>query len=83
MWAGQPVGGAQTRVDRVLSSPEGSDVGVVGGEPSRDLRTLGNGAVAGHHDIDVPRGLAQAGECCLVGAHLIGLARVQERDQDV
>ena len=32
------------------------------------LGTLGNGAVAGDHDIDVPGGLAQPVECRLVGA---------------
>ena len=56
---------------------------MIGGEAGRHLGTLGNGAVAGDHDIDVPGGLTQPVECRLVGAHLIGLARVEERDQDV
>src|SRR5215218_3051825 len=56
---------------------------MIGGEAGRDLGTLGNGAVAGDQDIDVPGGLTQPVECRLVGAHLIGAARVEERDQDV
>ena len=39
--------------------------------------------MAGNQDIDVPGGLSQTVECRLVGAHLIGLARVEERDQHV
>jgi hypothetical protein len=39
--------------------------------------------VAGDQDIDVPGNLTQPVECRLVGAHLIGAARVEERDQDV
>jgi hypothetical protein len=74
---------SKTRVDRFLSSPHCVDVGTVGGEAGRDLGTLGNGAVAGDHDIDVSGGLIQPVECRLVGAHLIVLARVEERDQDV
>ena len=73
----------QTRVDRFLSSPQRVDVGMIGGEAGRHLGTLGNGAVAGDQDIDVPGGLTQPVECRLVGAHLIGAARVEERDQDV
>ena len=73
----------QTRVDRFLSSPQRVDVGMIGGEAGRHLGTLGNGAVAGDHDIDVPGGLTQAVECRLVGAQLIVLAKVEERDQDV
>ena len=56
---------------------------MIGGEAGRHLGTLGNGAVAGDHDIDVPGGLTQPVECRLVGAHLIGAARVEQRDQDV
>ena len=56
---------------------------MIGGEASRHPATLGNGAVAGDQDIDVPGGLSQPVERCLVGAHLIGAARVEERDQDV
>ena len=74
---------AQTRVDRFLSSPQRVDVGMIGGQAGRHLGTLGNGAVAGDDDIDVPGGLTQPVECRLVGAHLIGAARVEERDQDV
>ena len=39
--------------------------------------------MAGNQDIDVPGSLTQPVECRLVGAHLIGAARVEERDQDV
>lgn len=56
---------------------------MIGGEAGRHLGTLGNGAVAGDQDIDVPGGLTQPVECRLVGAHLTGAARVEERDQDV
>ena len=80
--AGEPVL-TQTRVDRFLSSPQRVDVGMIGGEAGRDLGTLGNGGVAGDQDIDVPGGLTQPVECRLVGTHLIGAARVEERDQDV
>jgi hypothetical protein len=73
----------ETRVDRFLSPPQRVDVGTIGGEAGRHLGTLGNGAVAGDQDIDVPGGLTQPVECRLVGAHLTGAARVQERDQDV
>jgi hypothetical protein len=58
----------QTRVDRFLSSPQRVDVGMIGGEAGRDLGTLGNGAVAGDQDIDVPGSLTQPVECRLVGA---------------
>ena len=70
----------QTRVDRFLP-PQRVDVGMIGGQAGRHLGTLGNGAVAGDHDIDVPGGLIQPVECRLVGAHLIGAARVEEGDQ--
>jgi hypothetical protein len=84
MWAGEPVRiRPQTRVDRFLSSPQRVDVGMIGGEARRHLGTLGNGAVAGDQDIDVPGGLSQPVECRVVGAHLIGAARVEERDQDI
>jgi hypothetical protein len=73
----------QTRVDRFLSSPERVDVGMIGGQPGRHLGTFGNGAVAGDHDIDVPGSLTQPVERRLVGSHLIVLAKVEERDQDV
>ena len=56
---------------------------MIGGEAGRHLGTLGNSAVAGDQDIDVPGGLPQPVECRLIGAHLIGAARVEERDQDV
>jgi len=56
---------------------------MIGGQAGRHLRTLGNGAVTGDHDIDAPGGLTQPVERRLVGAHLIGAARVEERDQDV
>jgi hypothetical protein len=80
--AGKPVL-TQTRVDRFLSSPQRADVGMIGGEARSHLGTLGNGAVAGDQDINVPGGLTQPVECRLVGAHLALAARVQERDQDV
>ena len=73
----------QARVDRFLSSPQRVDVGMIGGQAGRHLGTLGNGAVAGDHDIDVAGSLTQPVQCRLVGAHLIGAARVEERDQDV
>ena len=73
----------QTRVDRFVSSPQHVDVGTIGGEAGRHLGTFGNGAVAGDHDIDVPGGLTQPVERRLVGAHLIVLAKVEERDQGV
>ena len=73
----------QTRVDRFLSSPQRVDVGMIGGEAGSHLGTLGNGAVAGDQDPGVPGCLTQPVECRLVGAHLTGAARVQERDQDV
>jgi len=53
----------QTRVDRFLSSPQCVDVGMIGGQAGRHLGTLGNGAVAGDQDIDVPGGLTQPVEC--------------------
>ena len=59
----------QTRVDRFLSSPQRVDVGAIGGEAGRHLGTLGDGAVAGDHDIDVAGGLIQPVERRLVGAH--------------
>jgi len=39
--------------------------------------------VTGDDDVDVLGSLTQPVECRLVGAHLIGTARVEERDQDV
>jgi hypothetical protein len=65
--AGKPVL-TQTRVDRFLSSPQRVDVGMIGGEARSHLGTLGNGAVAGDQDINVPGGLTQPVECRLVGA---------------
>jgi hypothetical protein len=56
---------------------------MIGGQAGRHLGTLGNGAMAADQDIDVPGGLTQPVECRLVGAHLIGAARVEERNQDV
>jgi hypothetical protein len=73
----------QTRVGRFLSSPQRVNVGMISGEADRHLGTLGNGAVAGDHDIDAPGGLTQPVERRPVGAHLAEAARVQERDQDV
>jgi hypothetical protein len=80
--AGEPVL-TQTRVDRFLSAPQRVDVGMIGGQAGRHLGTVGNGAVAGDQDIEVPGGLTQPVECTLVGAHLIGVATVEERDQYV
>ena len=51
-----------------------------GGPPPRQL---GNGAVTGDQDIHAPGGLTQPVQRRLIGAHLIGAARVEERDQDV
>ena len=73
----------QTRVDRILSSSQRIDVGAIGGDAGRHLGTFGDGAVAGDQDIDLPGGLSQPVECRLVGAHLIGAASVEERDQDI
>ena len=56
MEAGEPFRIRQTRVDRFLSSPQRVDVGTIGGEAGRHLGTLGDRAVAGDHDIDVPGG---------------------------
>lgn len=56
---------------------------MIGSETGRHLWALGDGAVAGDHDIDVPGGLAQPVKCRLVGVHLTGAARIEERDQDV
>ena len=39
--------------------------------------------MAGDHDVDVPDGLGEPVERCLVGAQLVGAAGVEERDQDV
>ena len=82
MGSGEPVL-IQTRVHRFFSSTQRVDVGMVGGEASCHLGTLGNGAVAGDQHIDVLGGLVQEGECRLVGADLTGAAGVEERDQDV
>ena len=49
---------------------------MIGGEAGRHLGTLGNGAVAGDEDIDVPGSLTQPVECRLIGAQLIGPPRV-------
>ena len=73
----------QTRVGRFLSLPQRVEVGVIGGQAGRHLGTLGNGAVTGDQDIDAPGSLTQPVERRLVGAHLTGAARVEERDQDV
>ena len=73
----------KTRVDRFLSSPQSVDVGMIGGKAGRHLGTLGNGPVAGDQDIDSPGSLTQPVERRLIGAYLIGVARVKERDQDV
>ena len=80
--AGEPVL-IETRVDRFLSSPQRVDVRMIGGKAARHLGTLGNGPVAGDQDIDVLGSLIQPVECRLVGVHLIGAARIEERDQDV
>jgi hypothetical protein len=73
----------QAGVDRILSSSQRVDVGAIGGDAGRHLGTLGDGAVARDHDIDVPGGLFQPVEGRLVGAHLIGAASVEERDQNI
>ena len=52
MRAGEPVL-LQPGVDRFRSSPQRVEVGTVGGQAGRHLGTLGDGAVAGDHDIDV------------------------------
>ena len=39
--------------------------------------------MAGDHDLHVLGGLTQPVECRLVGGHLVGAARVEQRDQDV
>jgi len=73
----------KTRVGRFLSPPQRVDVGMIGGKAGRYFGTLSNGPVAGDQDIDVPGSLTQPVQCRLVGTHLIGAARVEERDQDV
>jgi hypothetical protein len=57
----------ETHVDRFRSAPQRVDVGMIGGKAGRHLGTLGNGAVAGDQDIDVPGSLTQPVECRLVG----------------
>ena len=71
----------QARVDRFLSSPQRVDVGMIGGQAGRHLGTLGNGAVAGDHDIDVAGSLTQPVQCRLIGGQLTGAARVEQRNQ--
>ena len=73
----------KTRVGRFLSSPQRVEVGMIGGQAGRYFGTLGDGAVTGDQDIDAPGRLTQSVERRLVGAHLAGAARVEERDQDV
>ncbi len=73
----------QARVDRFRSPPQRVDVGTIGGQAGRHLGTLGNSAMTGDQDIDVPGGLTQPVECRFIGIHLAGAARVEERDQDV
>jgi len=69
----------KTRVGRFLSSPQRVDVGMIGGKAGRYLGILSNGPVAGDQDIDVPGSLTQPVECRLIGGHLTGAARVEER----
>jgi hypothetical protein len=73
----------QTPVGRSLFSPQRVDVGTVGGEARRHLRSLANGAVARDHDLDAAGGDTQSVKRGLVSAHLVVLARIQARDQDV
>jgi hypothetical protein len=80
--SGEPVL-AQACAGRILPAPQRVDVGAIGGEANRDIGTKGDGAVAGDQDIDVPGGSTQQVECRLVGDHLIGAARVEQRNQDV
>src|SRR5262245_64851409 len=56
---------------------------MIGGKAGRYFGTLSNGPVAGDQDIDVPGSVTQPLERRLVGPHLIVLAKVEERDQDV
>lgn len=63
--------------------PERVDVGAVGGEASRHLGALGDGAVPGNHDVDTCGGLVEAVQCLGVRGRLIVLAHVEERDQYV
>ena len=44
---------------------------MISGEAGSHLGTLGDGAVAGDQDIDVPGGLTEPVQCRLVGGHLI------------
>ena len=84
MRGGEPVRiRPQTCVDRVLSPPQGVDIATIGGEAVRYLGALGNGAVAGDHDLNLRGGLVQSVECRLVRADLTRTACVEERDQDV
>jgi hypothetical protein len=52
---------SQTHVDRFLSVSQRVDVGVLGGEAGRHLGTLGDGAVAGAHDVGSARDPADRG----------------------
>lgn len=56
---------------------------MIGGQAGRHLRTLGNSAMAGDHNIHFPGGLVELVERRVISAHLIGLLTVEERDQDV
>ena len=59
MGAEQPVGlRSQPRVDWFLSPLERLNVGMIGSEAGRDFRALGDGAVAGDHNLHVPGGLS-------------------------
>ena len=59
MRACEPLRIFQTRVGRFLSSPQRVDVGAIGGEAGGHLGTLGDCAVAGDGDIDLPGDLAE------------------------
>jgi len=74
--AGQPVL-IKARVGRFLSLPQRVDIGMIGGQAGRHFGTLRNRPVAGDQYIDVPGSLTQPVECRLIGAHLIGAARVE------
>jgi hypothetical protein len=67
MGAGEPAL-TQTRVDRLPSSPQRVDVGMIGGTTGRHHGAHGNSPMAGDQDIDVPGTLTQPVECRLIGA---------------
>ena len=65
----------------VETSPQRVAVGMIGGKASRHLRSLGNGAVAGDQDIDVPGSFTQPVECLLVEPDALSAAVFRARSR--